>query len=153
MMTNISLPNRITLYQLLFHPAVQQLKSFRHHKNTSIYEHSIHVMNTACHIAYFFRFNDTAVKNIIVGSLLHDMYMYDYHHARIRSNGIHAWTHPSTALKNATQYFTLNTKQKNIIESHMYPITLRHPPKCKEAWVVMLSDKYCAIKEYFTKNY
>ena len=52
------------------------------------------------------------MKNLIVGSLLHDFYLYDWHNGRIRKDGIHAWTHPIKALNNAERYFKLNKIQK-----------------------------------------
>ena len=43
--------------------------------------------------------------------------------------------------------FDLNDKEMAIIRSHMWPLTLFHPPQSKEAVVVMMADKYCAVRE------
>ena len=86
--------------------------------------------------------------------MLHDFFLYDYYvTGRIRKEGIHAWSHPKVALDNATKLFKLNKNQKNIIRSHMFPTTLFHPPLCREAWVVCMADKVCAIKELATSNH
>ena len=54
--------------------------------------------------------------------------------------------HPSIAKENAMNYFDLNEKEQNIIESHMFPIS-SVAPKYKEAWIVSLSDKIVAFFE------
>ena len=39
-------------------------------------------------------------------------------------------------------------KEKNIIRGHMWPLTLAHPPKSKEAVLVSLADKEIATMEF-----
>lgn len=39
--------------------------------------------------------------------------------------------------------------ERNIISRHMFPLTVV-PPMCREAWLVCLADKYCAVKETFS---
>ena len=144
----LSKQNTQIMKEYLCDKHIAMMKQFNHHGKISTYQHSVNVLKKSCNMANFFKFSDEQIKNIIIGAILHDFYLYDYHHARKRKNGIHAWSHPVTALYNAEKHFVLNDKQRNIIRSHMYPTCLLHPPKCKEAWVVTLADKYCAIEEY-----
>jgi signal peptidase II len=37
-------------------------------------------------------------------------------------------------------------KEKNIIARHMFPL-IPVPPQCREAWIVCLADKWCALGE------
>ena len=48
---------------------------------------------------------------------------------------------------NARNYFQITQKEQNIIRSHMWPLTVRHRPTCREAVIVCLADKYCAVVE------
>jgi len=43
--------------------------------------------------------------------------------------------HPRVALENAIEHFDLNDTEKDIIEKHMWPLTIRLP-KTKESLVV-----------------
>ena len=60
--------------------------------------------------------------------------------------------HPEIALANANQEFELNEIEKNIIESHMFPLNTTLP-RYKEAWVVTLTDKVVATYEYLTNKF
>ncbi|MGN0707810.1 MAG: HD family phosphohydrolase, partial [Faecalibacterium sp.] len=87
-----------------------------------------------------------------VGALLHDFYLYDWHrrstfHGLHRLLEMHGFSHPSHALVNAKQYFQITPKEQNIISCHMWPLTFRHVPRCREAVIVCLADKYCAVIE------
>lgn len=121
-----------------------QTKKFIQHGNTSVMKHSISVANASCQIAKKLRLN-VDKKSMIRGALLHDYFLYDWHEKR-EGHNIHGFTHPYSALKNANRDFKLNDIEKNIIVRHMFPLT-PIPPKCKEAWVVCLADKYCSTKE------
>ena len=132
---------------------VMTMKRFRQHKNVSTYEHSINVVQMSLKMAQRFHLTLRQINNMIIGAMLHDFYLYDYHvTGRISKNGIHAWSHPKVSLNNALMYFDLNKNQKNIIRSHMFPTTLFHPPLCKEAFIVCIADKICAFREYFIKG-
>ena len=48
---------------------------------------------------------------------------------------------------NAQRVFHITKKEQNIIASHMWPLTFRHVPTCREAFIVCLADKYCAVVE------
>ena len=43
--------------------------------------------------------------------------------------------------------FGITKKEQSIISSHMWPLTFRHVPTCREAIIVCLADKYCAVVE------
>ena len=79
--------------------------------------------------------------------MLHDYYQYD-----IKKEGLsaykHGTSHPQIAMEKADKDFHLTDKEKNIIRSHMWPLTLGHPPKSKEAILVSLADKDVAAVEF-----
>lgn len=127
---------------------ILQMKTFNQHKHISTYDHCVHVTVMSLYIAEKLKLSDGNMRNIIVGGLLHDYFLYDWHDGRRRKEGIHCFSHPQVALNNAMSQFKLNAKQKNIIRSHMFPATLLHPPKCIEATIVCIADKLCAITEY-----
>ena len=81
---------------------------------------------------------------LVIGSLLHDYFLYDWHDGEGRH--LHGFTHPECAYKNAEMDYTLSPRVKNIIVRHMFPLT-PIPPACKEAWIVCIADKICAIEE------
>ena len=82
--------------------------------------------------------------------MLHDFYLYDYHGSRIKFGKLHIFEHSETALKNALLYFDLNKRQQNIIISHMFPLNITKIPRYIESWIVNISDKYCAIREFIS---
>ena len=128
---------------------VEQMKTFMQHGSVSTWQHALNVAFASYTIAKVLVAIgiEIEIAPLIIGAFLHDFYLYDWHTGRRRKEGIHCFTHPLVARKNADQYFDLNDKVLNIIESHMFPTTLRHPPKSKEAMIVCVADKYCAIRE------
>ena len=42
---------------------------------------------------------------------------------------------------------TLNDKERNIIRSHMWPLTITAVPACREAVIVCIADKWCSLVE------
>ena len=83
--------------------------------------------------------------------LLHDLFLYDWHfHAKETGNYFHGLTHPRRALENAQRLFSLTDREKNIILRHMWPLTVT-PPKYREAYVIVMFDKYCSLMETFHK--
>ena len=50
------------------------------------------------------------------------------------------------AMRNACEDYELTEREKNIILRHMFPLTVV-PPACREAWIVCLADKICAVLE------
>ena len=75
----------------------------------------------------------------------------DWHfHAKETGNYFHGLTHPRRALENAQRLFSLTDREKNIILRHMWPLTVT-PPKYREAYVIVMFDKYCSLMETFHK--
>lgn len=72
-------------------------------------------------------------------------FLYDWHQ-KDPSHRLHGFRHPKTALGNAQRDYYLNWKEKNIIARHMFPL-IPVPPQCREAWIVCLADKWCALGE------
>ncbi|MCD8018619.1 MAG: hypothetical protein LUF92_03280 [Clostridiales bacterium] len=60
---------------------------------------------------------------------------------------LHGYRHPMIAADNAKQDYGINDIEENIIKRHMFPLT-PIPPKYKEARIVCIADKYCAVLEY-----
>ena len=78
--------------------------------------------------------------------MLHDLFLYDWRFRQSNRKGLHAFTHPKTALNNSLKLFFLNNIEKDIILKHMWPVTIKLP-KYKESYIVSCIDKYCAICE------
>lgn len=138
------------LKQILQDENILKMKQYKQHGNINTYLHCKNVMFFSLKLAKICRIKNYKIANIIIGAMLHDFYLYDYHGARRTENGFHAFAHPKIALQNANKLYILNKRQQNIIRSHMFPATLFHVPKYSEAWLVNISDKYCAIHEYIS---
>lgn len=117
------------------------------HSDVSVMKHSMKVAYTSMWLN-----RKLGIKcdenDLVRGALLHDYFLYDWHDDDHRGlHNLHGFYHPGVALKNAMQEYELTEKQKNIIKSHMWPLTLTRLPLCREAWVVTLSDKYVSTIE------
>lgn len=123
-----------------------RLTEYIAHSDVTVYAHSI----TVARRSYAYAVNRKIrcdVRSLIRGALLHDYFLYDWH--KMPKFTFHGFKHARIARENADRDFGLNSIEKNIIESHMFPLNLLHFPKCREAWIVTVQDKICAIKETF----
>ncbi|MCR4679380.1 MAG: HD domain-containing protein [Lachnospiraceae bacterium] len=122
------------------------------HSNVSVMKHSMKVAYASMWITKKLRLKCNK-EDLVRGALLHDYFLYDWHDDEHRGlKNLHGFYHPGVALKNAMAEYTLTERQKNIISSHMWPLTFRHIPKCKEAWVVTAADKYVSTMESLRLN-
>ncbi len=122
------------------------------HSNVSVMKHSMKVAYASMWITRKLRLKCNK-EDLVRGALLHDYFLYDWHDDEHRGlKNLHGFYHPGVALRNAMAEYTLTDRQKNIISSHMWPLTLRHIPKCKEAWVVTAADKYVSTMESLRLN-
>ena len=126
-------------------PNAQEMKKFIQHGSVTTYEHCMRVTRIAFWLNIHLRANADEAS-LVKGAFLHDFYLYDWHNCRNITHW-HGFKHPRIARYNAETVFALSDKEKDIIQSHMWPLTFRHVPTCREAIIVCLADKYCAVVE------
>ncbi|AWI03204.1 HD domain-containing protein [Clostridium drakei] len=130
------------VYDVIHHEMIISMKNYIQHGNTNCFEHSIYVS----YISYMIcKRLGLDFQSAARGGLLHDFFLYDWHMKRPQK-GLHGFIHPNIALQNATKYFKLNDNEKDIIQKHMWPLTITLP-RYKESFVVLCADKYCTLME------
>lgn len=122
---------------------VKKMKNYRQHYDTTCFEHCKMVAYYCYIICKKYNLDYISCTR---AAMLHDLFLYDWRKRQDGRKGLHAFTHPRTALENATKLFSLNEKEKDIILKHMWPVTIKLP-KYKESYIITLVDKYCAIQE------
>ena len=127
------------------HPTVKQMKNFRQHCNTSCYDHCKNVAFYSYLICKKYNLDFVSVAR---AGMLHDLFLYEWRSKQDGRKGLHAFTHPKTALNNSIKIFSLNKKEQDIILKHMWPCTIKFP-KYIESYVVTFVDKFCALQETF----
>lgn len=122
-------------------------RGFIQHGDVSVYRHVISVARASVAVARALERLGVRMDraSLVRGALLHDYFLYDWHDPD-PSHRLHGFTHPSAALACAEQDFDLTARERNIISRHMFPL-VPLPPTCREAWVVCMADKYCALCE------
>lgn len=128
-------------YPILTHKEFMKTKSIVHHGNTR-YNHSVRVAYMSYTLCKILGCDE---KSVIRAGALHDFFL-ERNDKNIATSTKMLLEHPSIAKENAINYFGINDKEQNIIESHMFPLS-NVAPKSKEAWVVTLSDKIVAMFE------
>lgn len=122
-----------------------RMQGFIQHGSVTTYEHC---MRVAAISFWLNRRMDLGCDeaSLVRGAFLHDFYLYDWHLPHPEA-GLHGFTHPAAALANAEARYSLNDRERNVIRSHMWPLTLLTPPRCREAAVVCLADKLSSAAE------
>lgn len=123
----------------------KQMKEYRHHGSISTYKHSI----TVAFLVYkHYKDKNTKydLKDIVRGAILHDYYLYDWHHTG-EGHRLHGFRHPYFAYKNAKKEYEISYVMKDIIIHHMFPLVII-PPKTKPGWVVSYYDKVASRHDY-----
>ena len=123
---------------------VRKMEQYTQHGSVSTLAHCQHVAALSCRLSEMFHLSVNH-EEMIRGALLHDYFLYDWH--EYRGERLHGFEHPQVALENALRDFDLTEKEQNIIESHMWPLTLGRIPQSREAVLVCIADKLCSIKE------
>ncbi|SDY44658.1 HD domain-containing protein [Tindallia californiensis] len=132
---------------ILSNDTFKTLDSFVHHRHISILEHSIHVAFRSYLLAKKLSIDPSSTAR---GALLHDFYLYDWHQRNPESKTgiqLHGFKHPKVALNNAKHHFDINAVEADIIEKHMWPLTIHKLPRYKASLLVLWVDKYCSFRE------
>lgn len=133
------------IHRLLTMPEFAQMARYPQHGSTSCLAHSIAVAYLSYWLCRRLHLN-IRYKSLIRGALLHDFFLYDWHE-KDRGHRWHGFFHPQRALANADALFELSRMERQIIISHMWPLTLRSVPTCRAAVIVCLVDKFCSLAE------
>ena len=121
-------------------------KNYIQHGTISVNEHCMDVAKCSVEISKIFRIHCNT-KDLVRGALLHDYFQYDWHDKENKEiKHLHGLYHPGVALRNAKKDYHLSEIEKDIIQKHMWPLTVV-PPMCREAWIVTMADKYCSFLE------
>ncbi len=124
---------------LLNNKLILNMQNLEHHcDNSSLLEHLMHTSYTALLLADFFKANK---KEVARAALLHDFRVSN--DIKIRGWFVHSKFSANAALT----HFDISSNEYFSIQSHMWPLNISLTPKTKEAFIVNISDTYCAIIE------
>ena len=126
---------------ILSHKEFIKTKQIVHHGSTR-FSHSVKVGYLSYKVSKVLGFD---TESAIRAGTLHDFFLIR-DDENIATSSKMLIKHPSMAKENAINYFGVNEKEQNIIESHMFPIS-SVVPNSKEAWIVTFCDKIVAISE------
>ena len=140
-----------TFLEMRENPEILKLQKFPNHRISNLYDHSSRVALCAYALSHRLHIGVDGAA-LARGAMLHDYYLYHAQSYKKITYREHLLRHPHTALLNAKEHFVLSKKEENIIESHMWPMTLTKLPKSKEAFLVQLADKVCAFGEGVMKK-
>ncbi len=121
-------------------------RKYMQHGTKSVYDHCIQVAVKSCELAWKHNMQ-VSYPELIRGALLHDYFLYDWHAKDNNTHRLHGYFHAKKALVNAKKDVNLTKIEADIIRHHMFPLNLFHPPRSREAWVVCIADKMCALYE------
>lgn len=129
---------------------VKRMNEIQMHRGSSCYIHSFRVAKLCVKkAARYQRYTFEDLKNVLVASILHDYYLYDWReHHELRKK--HGRRHPLVACANAIRDFDIPVEVQDIIKSHMWPLTPKLYPKTKEAKLVNRMDNHIATREGLT---
>lgn len=119
----------------------KSLKEEVHHHNSNRYNHCLKVSQKTYKICKKLNLD---YRSATRAALVHDFFFTD----DFNNKKEQLLKHPVKAVENANQIMSLNEKEQNIIESHMYPIG-KKIPKYKESIIVDIVDDCVSIKEKF----
>ena len=123
---------------------ILKMKEISMHRGSNCYIHSFKVARLAIKRALRHKRGDLYI--ILMGSILHDYYLYDWRNERDKMKS-HLSSHPYIAAQNALRDFNISEDVKKVIESHMWPVNISDFPKTKEARIISNADKAIYLKE------
>ena len=126
---------------LINNETVQEMKKYRHHFETSCFDHCLCVSYYAYKWAKKHHGDYTSAAR---AGMLHDLFLYDWRKPNPDCKNLHAFRHPRIALNKASKVFELNKIEKDAILKHMWPLTVVLP-KYKVSYIITLADKYATF--------
>lgn len=125
---------------------VLRMREYTQHGSITTYDHCERVAKASFWLSRRLRLRSDEAS-LVRGAMLHDFYLYDWHAKDNGEHRLHGFTHPGRAAENARKHFAINAREENIIRSHMWPLTFRSFPSCREAVIVCIADKVCSLHE------
>ncbi len=128
-------------------PELEKLKSITHHISTTRFQHCLNVSYYCYKVCNALHLD---ARSAARAGLLHDLFYYDrkaYNSHKTKGQPSHSRKHSDIALHNAELLTDISPKERDIIQKHMFPLTLSLP-KYTETYIITFVDKYCAILEF-----
>ena len=126
-------------------------KDVPHHFGVSVARHTRHVADKSVKIALFLKKRgvDVNMRDVVRGSLLHDLGMTD-RRVFCRPSFVKAYTHPREGVRIAMRDFGVDVDKevRDAIVHHMWPICVV-PPRHITGWIVTAADKAASMEETF----
>jgi len=119
-----------------------QMRDIVHH-GMNRYDHSVRVSYYSYKVA---KLLCLSYEDVARGGLLHDFFLVKNSDIKFKDRIYTMYNHPKMALRRADECFKLTDKEKDIIRSHMFPISIRIP-RYLESWIVNVVDDFVAIYE------
>ena len=133
------------IYQSFLHDEkILKMKDITMHRGSNCYFHSFKVAKLA--IKRALRHKKCDLMTVLLGSILHDYYLYDWRIDRDKMKR-HLMDHPHIAAENAARDFGIHEPIKKVIETHMWPVNIAKFPNSREARIISLADKSIYLKE------
>ncbi len=120
-----------------------KLSSITHH-GSNRFDHCLRVSYWSYKVGKALRLD---YEKIARAGLLHDFFIDDNTNLNRKDKTIILMNHPQYALENASKYFDLTDMEKDIILTHMFPVSPKRVPKYLESWIVDIVDDFVAIYE------
>ncbi|MDD3241828.1 MAG: HD domain-containing protein [Bacilli bacterium] len=127
---------------ILCHEEFNKLRDIEHH-GLNRFDHSVRVSYVSYKVAKLFRFDTNKVTR---AALLHDFFLEDNKNKTSKEKLKNMRNHPKIAADNADKHFGISELERDIIETHMFPITFK-APKYVESWIVDLIDDGVSLYE------
>ncbi len=141
----------ITTYgkDILRSESFKKCQKTRHHFNTTVGKHTLNVTVQSLKISNWLNDHNikTDKKRLILACLSHDLSLGEKKYEKGKKLTA-AWRHPIDSAKIASDITEIHKNTEKVIKRHMWPICIV-APTCKEGWIIIVTDKICAIQEIF----